>query len=68
MTEKRVNISSSIKRQLNGVKPKTTNIDTQDSSVLEHLEADMMYNPDKYVTVNIMGIDVIVPIGDNNAK
>ena len=65
MTTKRVNITSLIKKQLNGTKPSTKNIDTQDSAVLEHLEADMMYNPDNYATVNIMGIDVVVPIKDD---
>lgn len=65
MTTKRVNIASLIKKQLNGTKPSTRNIDTQDSSVLEHLEADIMHNPDNYATVNIMGIDVTVPIKDD---
>lgn len=63
MTSKRTNISSSIKKQLNGEKPKTTRLDTQSASVLEHLEAEMVYNANKYTTVNILGVDVIVEVG-----
>lgn len=63
MTTKRVNISSSIKKQLNGEKPKTSNLDTQDAAVLEYLEADMLYNASKYTKVNILGVDVIVEVG-----
>ena len=64
MTEKRVNIASSIKRQLNGTKPSIAEIDTQDSAVLEHLEADMLYNTDKYAKVDILGVSVHVKIGE----
>jgi len=64
--KKRKNIGSSIKQQLNGSKPVTDKIDTQDSLVLEHLEADIMYNPDSYTTVNVLGVDVIVKLENND--
>lgn len=63
---KRTNIASAIKKQLNGEKPKTVRLDTESSLVLEHLEADVQYNADKYAKVNILGVDVIVKVGDQD--
>ena len=68
MAEKRTNISSLIKKQLNGEKPKTERLDTQSSAVLEYLEADMMYNAAKYTKVNILGVDVIVEVEIENDR
>ena len=65
MTEKRVNIKALIKSQLNGNQPVTSRLDTQDSTILEYLEADMMYNADNYTKVNILGVDVHVKIGED---
>ena len=62
--QKRTNIKSAIKKQLNGTSPVTENLDTQDHQVLEHLEADIMYNPDKYTKVVILGVEVIVKIDE----
>jgi|AntRauTorcE11897_2_1112592.scaffolds.fasta_scaffold01302_13 hypothetical protein len=66
MTSKRTNITSSIKKQLNGQKPKTMRLDTQNREVLEYLEAQMLYNADKYTKVDILGVEVIVKIGDDD--
>lgn len=60
--QKRTNVKSLIKKQLNGTTPVTKDIDTQDHQVLEHIEADIMYNPDNYTKVEIFGVDVIVKV------
>ena len=62
MKAKRVNIGSQIKKQLNGTKASISQIDTQDSQVLEHIEADMLYNAHQYQKVNILGVDVFIKV------
>jgi hypothetical protein len=59
MTERK-SVLAEIKRQTGGCKPILSSIDTEDLGVIDTVAIDIAMNPDKYTTVDIMGVPVKV--------